>query len=102
MASRLSKLATHHQIPSTTQNDSPVPLFVTNVVLVVKIHLRGSNEQKIMKYQGYFDSFVELEEQTHRMIEVLVSLMVMTTDQLLRRHKNVFPRCRLEGVPRDP
>ena len=94
MASRLRKLATHHQSPSTTQNDCPVPLFVTNVVLVVKIHLRGSNEQKIMKYQGYFDPFVELEEQTHRMIEVLVSLMVMTTDQLLRRHKNVFPRCR--------
>ena len=76
----------------SSQNDSLVPLFVTDVVWVFKAHLRESNSQKARSAKSIF----HLKPRkipilsSHGSIEAYDTLIMITTDQLLWRHKTYF------------
>ena len=84
----------------STHNDFSVLLFATRVVQVLKIHFRRSNSQKREVSRMFFTlkprniATLSLSSKTHRSKDKK-AWWVISTDRLLWRQKNVFPRCHL-------
>ena len=91
-------------IPQTahysTQNDFPVPLFITNIFLSMKIHLGGQTHKKTRSIKDIFrlNPTRHIHPFVHRSIDRSrdkIAWWWWPLTKLLWRHKNVFPRCRL-------
>ena len=83
-----SRQTTHY----STQNYSPVPLFITNIVSVLKAHLRTSNSPITRSIKDIFDLKAKENTDLRELIDRRTaqhSLMVITTDQLLWRQKRI-------------
>ena len=89
-----SQQTTHY----STQNDSPVPLFITNIVWVLKTHLRTSNSPITRSIKDIFDlktkQNTDLGERTAQPDGDDHWPVTVTS-------KNVFPRCLVMGSCRN-
>ena len=72
------------------QNDSPVLLFIINIVWVLRTHLRTSNSPITRSIKNICNRGSKIPISENWSIEGQHSLMVMTTDQLLWRQKTYF------------